>query len=60
MNTWFLITTPDKRKKYGLRMLTHSIFSVNKITPAVYKIKRIYPKKKILVLKRTCKIIKEI
>jgi hypothetical protein len=27
MNKWYLIATPDNRKKYKLRMLTHSIFS---------------------------------
>lgn len=60
MNTWYLIATPDNRKKYGLRMLTKSIFSFNKVNPAVKILKRTYPKNKILILKRTCKIIKEI
>lgn len=60
MNTWYLIATPDNRKKYGLRMLSKSIFSFNKVSPVVKALKRAYPKNKILILKRTCKIIKEI
>jgi len=60
MNTWYLIATPDNRKKYGLRMLTKSIFSFNKVNQTLKLLKRTYPKNKILVLKRTCKIVKEI
>jgi hypothetical protein len=60
MNTWYLIATPDNRKKYKLRMLTHSIFSKKEIKPNVRLLKRKYPKKSIFVLKRTCQIIKEI
>ena len=51
MNTWYLIATPDMRKKYKLRMLTHSIFSFNKVKPEIKILKRTHPKKKILILK---------
>jgi hypothetical protein len=58
-NVWYLLATPDKRKKYKLRMLTHSIFSYKKVSPTIKKIKCKYPAKKILILKRTCQILKE-
>jgi hypothetical protein len=60
MNTWYLLATPDRRKKYKLRMLAHPIFSPSKIVPVANKLKQKYPAKKILVLKRTCQILKEI
>jgi hypothetical protein len=60
MNTWYLIATPDKRKKYKLRMLTRSIFSRRRIKPRVKLLKEKYPKKKILILKRTCQILRKI
>jgi len=59
VNTWYLIATPDKRKKYKLRMLTHSIFKYNQVSPTINKLKSKLPKKKIMVLKRTCTILKE-
>lgn len=60
MNKWYLIATPDKRKKYKLRMLTSSIFSFNKVKPLTRKLKKQYPRKQILVLKRTCQILRKI
>lgn len=59
MNTWYLIATPDMRKKYKLRMLTKSIFTFDKVMPKIKILKRTYPKKRILVLKRTCQVIRE-
>lgn len=60
INTWYLIATPDKRKKYKLRMLSHSIFSYNKIKIHKRLLKNKYPNKPILILKRTCQILKKI
>jgi hypothetical protein len=60
MNTWYLLATPDLRKKYKLRMLSHSIFKKRKINPITRQLKQKYPNKKILILKRTCQIIKEL
>jgi hypothetical protein len=60
MNTWYLLATPDLRKKYKLRMLTKSIFPRRKIRPVARVLKSKYPTKQILVLKRTCQILKEI
>lgn len=60
MNKWYLIATPDKRKKYKLRMLTSSIFSFNKVKPLTRKLQKKYPKKQILVLKRTCQILRKV
>jgi hypothetical protein len=60
MNKWYLIATPDKRKKYKLRMLTSSIFSFKKVKPLTKKLQKEYPKKQILVLKRTCQILRKI
>ena len=60
MNVWYLIGTPDQRKKYKIRMLTKSIFKYNRVQPTIKKLKSAYPRKRILVLKRTCQIIKEV
>jgi hypothetical protein len=60
MNKWYLIATPDKRKKYKLRMLTSSIFSFKQVKPLKNKLQNIYPKKQILVLKRTCQILRKV
>jgi len=60
MNKWYLIATPDKRKKYKLRMLTSSIFSFKKVKPLTRKLQRTYPNKQILVLKRTCQILRSV
>jgi hypothetical protein len=60
MNTWYLIATPDNRKKYKLRMLTSSIFSFKKVKPLTKQLKKQYPTKQILVLKRTCQILRKV
>lgn len=60
MNTWYLLATPDLRKKYKLRMLSHSIFKKRIIKPMTKQLKQKYPNKKIFVLKRTCQILRKI
>ena len=60
MNKWYLIATPDKRKKYKLRMLTSSIFSFKQVKPMKRQLQKIYPKKQILILKRTCQILRKV
>lgn len=59
MNIWYLIATPDRRKKYKLRMLTHSIFSYKRARHTYKKLRNNYPKKNIYILKRTCQILEK-
>lgn len=56
-NIWYLVATPDLRKKYKLRMLSPAIRSYKKVFAHMKQLQPKY-RKPILILKRTCKIIK--
>lgn len=56
IKTWYLLATPDKRKKYKVKILSQPIFSHKNIMTNIKILQQNNPYKKIWVLKRTCQI----